>query len=503
MIQLQQQLSRNIWSSWVGYACRIVISFLFIPFITSVLGDARYGVWVIIFQTINYFALLDLGLEKALTRFLSKFLSRESFDQINRTLNTAFGLYLIIGSAIIVGAWLTATFLFGYFNVENPALAAEGKTALMIIGLYMGIRFILHSFAGSLGGFQRFDIANGLNIAEEIVKVLLMVWLLLEGYGLVALALVILGVSLLRQAVAIVCLTRLHPAIRISPKLFDRDMARQLFGYSRVTFGITLAWLIIFNTDVVLLGLLASSAAAGVYAPGAQLMLYLRNAVNAVATPLTAAISHMEAAGNNEAIRRIYFKGLRYTSYLSFFMAAGVILYARPFVALWLEPEFAEAAEVMRILAVSAAFFIPQLIGNAVLFGTDNHRYLLLVLTCEAVLKLGLSLLLIEPYGLVGMAIAAAIPQLLLYTTIYPVLLARTMKTTAAQIVMASLRYGFPALFVSVPIAIIARLIIPPTNWGTFALNIALVTAAAAVGSWFVLEPNDRMRVRNRFTTRR
>jgi O-antigen/teichoic acid export membrane protein len=449
MDQLKQQLHKNIGVSWAGHLVQMAISFFFVPFITSVLGDARYGVWVIVFQTISYFVLFDFGLEQALVRFLSKHLSTRDFIRINQTLSTTLGLYLVLGSAIIVGVWLTATFLFDYVRIGDPLMLQEGKTALKIIGLYMGLRFFLTPYGGVLGGFQRFDIARGLGIVEELVKAALMVWLLASGYGLVALAWTVVGLSVLKQGAAYVILKRIHPEVVVSPSGFHRATAKELLGYSKITFGIIIGWLIIFNTDSVLLGLLASSAAAGVYAPGAALMLQIRLIVNAVGGPLTAAVSHLEARNDLETIRRFYARGIKYCSYLSFFASVGVILYARPFVALWLEPEFAGAAEVMRVLAVSSAFFAPQILGNAVLFGTGNHSHLLRVLVLEAAAKIALSLVLIGPYGMLGMAYAAAIPQFLLYVTLYPVLLARVLKVTPAWIVLSSLRSGLTAMVVS------------------------------------------------------
>lgn len=497
MALLQRQLSRNIWTSWVGYAFRIGISFLFVPYITSVLGGARYGVWVIVFQTINYFVLLDFGLEKALLRFVSKHLGQADMPGINRILNTTFQLYLIVGTVIIVSVWLTSTFLFGFFQFDNPELMAEGKTALLIIGFYMGLRFYLMPFAGSLGGFQRFDISNLLHMLEDLVRAGLMVFLLANGYGLVPLALAILGMSLIRQVAALIWLRRLHPEIKLDLKLADPATRRELFDYSKITLGITLAWLVIFNTDAVLLGLLVSSSAAGVYAPGAQLMLYLRNAVNVIASPLTAAVSHMEATGDTESIRRLYLKGLRYTSYLSFFMAVGVILYARPFVQLWLDPEFGEAAEVMRLLAVSSAFFVPQIIGNAILFGIDKHALLLRVLIGEAALKIVLSIFLIPSYGLIGMAYAAAIPQLLLYTSLYPILIGRALKIAPAEILLTSIRSGMMAMLVALPIAVVVRTVVPPVSWGSFALNVVAVSLPTMLAAWFVLTPEDRVKVKS------
>jgi O-antigen/teichoic acid export membrane protein len=487
-----RQLSRNIWTSWVGYGLRVALGFLFVPYITSTLGDARYGVWVLVFQTINYFVLLDFGLEKALLRFISKHLGSGQFEPINRILNTAFNLYLVVGSLIIAGTWLVATFLFDYFQISDPLLLSEGKAALIIIGFYMGLRFYLLPFAGSLGGFQRFDISNWLHMLEDLVRTIVMVALLVTGQGLVALALVILGMSTLKQIVAIIWLKKLYPQVRFAPGMSNKPTARELLDYSKITLGITLAWLVLFNTDSILLGLLVSSAAAGVYASGAQVMLYLRNIVNVVASPLTAAFSTREAAGDMEGVGRLYLKALKYTSFLSFFMSSAVIIFARPFVALWLEPEFAEAAEVMRVLAVGSAFLVPQIIGEALLFGVDRHRLLLRALLIECILKIGLSFWLIPLYGLLGMAYAAAIPQVILYVTLYPAMIARVLKLPLAGVLMATVQSGFPAMFACVPVAILMRVALPPLGWPAFAVNAVVVSLVTLAAGWFVLAPEDR-----------
>jgi len=71
-------------------------------------------------------------------------------------------------------------------------------------------------------------------------------------------------------------------------------------------------------------------------------------------------------------------------------------------VALWLEPEFAESAEVMRILAVGSAFLVPQIVGEALLFGLDRHRLLLRALLIECLAKIAFSFWFIPRYGLIG-----------------------------------------------------------------------------------------------------
>jgi O-antigen/teichoic acid export membrane protein len=193
-----------------------------------------------------------------------------------------------------------------------------------------------------------------------------------------------------------------------------------------------------------------------------------------------------------EGVGRLYLKALKYTSFLSFFMSSAVIIFARPFVALWLEPEFAEAAEVMRVLAVGSAFLVPQIIGEALLFGVDRHRLLLRALLIECILKIGLSFWLIPLYGLLGMAYAAAIPQVILYVTLYPAMIARVLKLPLAGVLMATVQSGFPAMFACVPVAILMRVALPPLGWPAFAVNAVVVSLVTLAAGWFVLAPEDR-----------
>ena len=494
----EPQLSKNISASSVAYVIRIVVTFLFVPFITSVLGDARYGVWVIIFQTINYFTLLDLGLTSAITRYVSKYLSERDYPLINRVLNTSTLLYFVIGTVVATGIYLFATLFFGYFRVGDPAMIEEGRRALIVLGVFMAFNFYLLPFGNSLGAFQRFDLARGLAVGEEVLRTIMMVWLLRQGYGLVSLAMTLLLFTIIRHVVSFVILRRLHPEVCPGRGFIDKETAGMLFRYSRVTFAIVAGWLVIFNTDAFLLGLVGSSALAGVYNPGAQLLLYVRNAVNAIAQPLTPMVSHLESTSGVEAVKRLYLKSLRYVSFLSFMLSASVILYAHDFVALWLMPEFGAAADVMQVLAVGSAIFLPQIIGNAVLFGIGKHRYILYVVICEAVAKIILALCLIGPYGLLGMAVASALPQFILYLSLYPYFMSRVLGLSFMRLMSRVLGMGLLAAVVTVVVSTGMRIIWPPLSWLAFAFNVIVVLVCLMLTAWFVIEPGDKDRLRRR-----
>lgn len=497
VIRIGQQLMRNIFMSWAGYIVRLAIAFLFVPYISSVYGDARYGVWVILFQTIGYFTMLDLGLSSALTRYVSRYLSQHDYPGINRVLSTANLLYGIVGLAVFAGVYLFAQYFFQFFKIDDPQLMVEGQHALQLLGVFMAVSFFLLPFGNSQAAFQRHDLNRLLVSCEEIVRTVAMVILISLGYGLVSLAAVIVIASLIRHAIGIVWLRRLYPKVHFSPSLIDRATSRLLFGYSRISFAISIGWLIMFNTDSFLLGLMTSSAAAGIYNPGAQLMLSFRILVNAIGIPLIPAVSHLEAESRHDQIRQIYRRGVKYGAFLSFALTGGVFVYAAPFVRLWLAPAFLPSAQVMVVLAIGNAFFLPQILGNSVLFGIERHKSILQVVLIESLAKILLAVLLIPGYGTLGMALANTIPQVILYATLYPYLMSKVLSISFSDIVLTGLRNGLLALLIVAPLSLLMAWLIPPTSWVTLLLSVAPASCMTVVAGYFIVEPDDRLKIKS------
>lgn len=512
MAGIAQRLLTNIVSSWIGFAVRLVIAFLFVPYITSVLGDARYGVWIILFQIVSYFFLFDIGLEKAMARFVPRFLGLDDHDSLNKVLASATAIYGGVALVTVTAALLAATLLFPQFKISDPSLAADGRTALVIIGLVVALRFFFFPYGGSLGAFHRFDIAKGLEIGEELGRTAVYVILLANGYGLIALAVTLALFALARNIVGVVILKRKFPEVDISLKHVSAPTVRMLLVYSRTAFGIAAVWIVLFNSDSILLGLFAGAALVGVYAPAAQILLYGRNIVNALAIPLMPALVHLESTRSLDSVRELYVKALRIVSYFSMLLAIGIWFFGGDFVRLWLPAEFADTRIVLWILAGGAVFFLPQIIGNTVLFALEKHGSLLLLLIVETLLKLGLAaggLYALAHFGktfvssssfpeeLMVMATATVLPQALLYPTVYPLLMKRALGMRYRSVMHTWGVSAALSMCVAMPIAALMKSKVPPSSWPTFFLDVAIVTAVALVPFFiFVLESDDRSRLR-------
>ena len=498
-MDFNRQFLINIFSSWYAQAIRMAIGFFFIPYITSSLGDERYGLWVILFQTICYFYLLDFGVSAALLRFVSKYLGEKNFEKINRVLNTANFFYLGVGLVAAVFIYLFAVYFFDVFQVSSDEIYAEGATAMSILALLVGLRFVLMPFGSSFASFHRQDLMNILNIAEEITRAAVLIFVLSQGGGLVELVISATVIHLVRHLAGIIILKRLYPQIKFSVKKIDAEIASSLLRYSKTAFGISIGWMLIFNSDSILLGIISSSSAAGIYNPAIQLMFQLRMMVNAIGLPLIPAVSHLESTTDLETVKGVYLRVLKYTAYLSFLTCTGVFLYGKPFIALWLPDEFLPAGQVMQILAISGAFFLPQIMGSSVLLGLGKHSKLLMVLILEVALKVLLAILLVREYGLLGMAVATAVPQLVIYTTIYPYFLASIMKTKWRSIMKEVLVPGLIASSVTAVTALIMSYLLAPANWTALIINVLVIAFVNLFPALKIIEPNDLDKLKNLF----
>ena len=474
---------------------------MFVPYIAASLGPSRYGVWSVLFQIINYLALLDFGFEKTIVTFVASFQGKGDSDGVNRILATSSRLYLWFGAAAVAGACLSAWLFLPYLKAESPGILQEGQTALVIIGLFAGMRFWFTPVTAALGGFQRYDMTTSIQVVEDVARTIVMILLLGQGFGLVALALTVLTFGLIRIAVSIWLLKHTFPQWQLATSK-DPALAKDLFSYSRITAGITIAWLVIFNTDSILLGFMASTAAAGVFAPAAQLALYSRHLVNAIGTPLTAAAAHAGGRADLDRARDRYLRLFALASYAGFALMSVVALYADSFVRLWLPAGFEETARAMIILTAGSAAFLPHILSNSMLFALNRHRYLLMTVTIEACLKLLLALLLVGRYGATGVALANAIPQVAIYITIYPIWAGRATGVSPSHLIGRQFRTAlFAVTFTLLPGKLIA-LLLPTDTWASLTTNLVGTAVVSAIGLWISLPSDERAGIRSRLLQR-
>ena len=89
-----------------------------------------------------------------------------------------------------------------------------------------------------------------------------------------------------------------------------------------------------------------------------------------------------------------------------------VIGLAEPLLALWVGPKYATESAIVVVLAVASIFEVGYWPGRMILQGIGRHHGLAKATICAAIAKLGLSLILIRHFGVMGVALGTLIPAI-------------------------------------------------------------------------------------------
>ena len=311
MLKLEKlQIIKNVGSSWFSLGINILVGIFLSPFILHRLGDAAFGIWVLIFSLTGYYGIFDFGIRSSIIRYVSKYTATQDLDEVSGLINTAMFTYTCVGVLSLLITLAGCLFIDRFFHIPM-AFQSTARWLLLIVGASVALGFPFGVFGGMLEGLQRFYILNWTNIVfSSILRVLLIVFYLKRGYGLLTVALITVGLPLIGSLVRAVVAMRALP-VRFSWKYVNRDAFRHMANYSGVTFMIVIAWRLRFKTDAVVIGTFLSSAAITYFYAGSRLVDYAGEVVSSLAQIFVPMSSQSDAAGDTDRLRKIFIAGNR------------------------------------------------------------------------------------------------------------------------------------------------------------------------------------------------
>src|SRR5204863_6765085 len=118
--------------------------------------------------------------------------------------------------------------------------------------------------------------------------------------------------------------------------------------------------------------------------------------------------------GDHAGVQRVLLDGTRWVLYLVLPIHLGLLFFGRPFIARWISPAYSEwCFPALAILSATLTIGVAQSVASRILYGLGRLRLFARLALVEAVLNLGLSLALVGPMGLEGVALAVAGPNVL------------------------------------------------------------------------------------------
>ncbi len=468
-LALGRVLARNLLSNWAGFAVQAALTFVLTPFVLRELGEARYGVWALIVGLTGYYGLLDLGFRAGLTQYLTRYLALRDYERLNQTASTGFVALAGCGLLIMVASLALGWAAPSWFHLPH-GLDAEVQTAILIVGGGAAAQFLFFPFSAVLTATQRFDLSNLAGISTRLLTGVATFACLEAGYGLIGLSLAVAGGNLLDYLLRWRFAYRVLPELRLSPQL-----ARWRACWEFTQFGLwsvlTLAGVrLIAYSDGIVIGLFLPVAAITPFALAVSLTTYFQDAFAPIGHVFFPVATQLDAQGDARALRDLYLNGSRLLLLLA--VGSGLIagFWGADFFRLWIGPlseaaGYPPASALFPVLLIGSVITAGQRVGYQVLLGTRRPRLLACLFAGEALINLALSVVLIQPLGLFGVALGTAIPALVFQGVVQPMVVGRLLGVSAAHYLRAVWLPPLALGLILTPILWCIRLLEPVPGW--------------------------------------
>ena len=447
-----RHIVRNVLFNWFGAISTLVVGFFLMPFIIHRLGNVAYGVWVLAVGVTAYLGLLDLGMQSAVLRFVSKGHTQNDHQGASEAISAALWVRLQISALILVlSAGLAAVFPL-IFNKVPTELARDAREAVFLIGVTTAITMSVGVVAGVLSALNRYDLQNYLTAVQTAVRVIGVVAVLRRGHGIVAIAVCELIAVLIYNALLVWVAHRLYPQLQILLNKPKRETLKRIWTYSSYAFLTTIAIQLIYQTDTIVVGKAVSIAAVTYYAIAGSICSYTMQAISSMGTTFVPAASTYEAAGDSNSLLMLYRNGTRATLAVSLPILITLMVRGRSFIGLWMGPQYSHSSGTVLVILCSALLFaFANRTAQAIAFGVEKHKMSAIWSIGEGVTNLALSIVLGRRYGLYGVAIGTMVPSLIVHLLLWPSYISKLVGLSYSEVVW---KVWAPVYLSSIPFAI-------------------------------------------------
>jgi O-antigen/teichoic acid export membrane protein len=373
-----------------------------------------------LFELIALFTILsntfELGADTGLIRWISRAKATGGLSDVRRVVVAAIVPVAVVGTAAAVAVWLTAPQLAGLFLHGVPA--HEGILAIRILAPLVPVGALSSCLTDGARGFGRmwpFLLIEG--AGKPAMRIILVTAVLLAGFGLSA-AVLAWGlpvlVGMVAASIIFVRLLRKEAPARPASAgpgeaagIWSWRVAREFWAFTgprafQATFQIVILWL-----DILIVGAIASSYAAGVYSAVSKLAIVGTFTLEGNRLAIGPQLSALLARGQQDRAARLFQRSTQWLMLASWPLYLIFIIFPTTVLGIF-GPRYTVGASALVVL--SLAMLINLGTGNVTVVLLMGGRSTWSAINAGAALtvNIGLNLVLIPRMGIVGAAIAWA-----------------------------------------------------------------------------------------------
>jgi O-antigen/teichoic acid export membrane protein len=464
--QKKRFLVNVVWS-WIGVAVNLVLGIVLSPIIVRRLGVERYGVWVLLFSTMDYLRLLDFGFRSAVINRCARHKARHEWAEVNQTIATAVLYFLLIATPCFLLAFAGRDAAMDFFKIQ-PSLQNDARLLIVIIAFSISERLTVSPITGALEAFQRFDLINRAYIAALTTRAVGSIALLLSGHGLIGLAVLAVCVQIGEDLWNIISLKRVFPELRLSPRLVRVEALKGMFHYGKHSSVMAAANLISIQSPSTMLGYLRGPNDVAFFALPWRLLMYSTEAFAKVGYITSSVTAEFDEKRDSRNVWNMAVVTNRHCLALFMPLAVFLSLYGTPLLTVWVSPLFGRTSgPLLPVLAVPFLFAIAgQFNSGAVLVGQGRHALYAYGIVVEVISSIAAMFFVVPRYGAFGAACVVAVSLMVSRCLYLAAIMCRINGFSVYEYIDAIYTR---ALLCALPVIVVAALlrftVLPGRNW--------------------------------------
>lgn len=450
-MEVSLRITRNVFSGWMGLFVQLLVMMILTPLVLGELGGTRYGVWALLTTITGYYGLLDAGARVTIARIIACYGAVGNWQQMNRLASAGLATLLACAAFLMLLTVICAASAEYVLHLPGE-LASEFRWCVLAVGTSVAIQFCLFVHSAALGARQRYDLVTASQVAIQMVYACGVPLVLFTGGGLVALSLWLSATNVLSYVLRWHLARQILPELALSLRLVDRAGLAEFAHFGAWQFLVNLGQRIIGYSDAIVIAVVLNAAAVAPFYLASRVARYFIQIFMPVGVVLFPAMVHLDTVGTAEQIRRMYLRGSRLLWILSIGLGFFAGMWAADFFSLWVGERQAgfdgRVSDLFHILLIAAVVTAPQQMSLPAYLALGRQRLLAALLMAEAAINVALSLVLVQEFGLAGLAWGTCVPALIFQGVIHPVSTCRMVGVDVGAYLKSAM--GRPIAYASV-----------------------------------------------------
>lgn len=399
----------NLVSNYGAKLFVLTIGFILTPVILHRIGAADFGLWALAGSLVGYGSLLDLGIAGGIIKYGAEYEARGDWDALQELVATALLLYAAIGVLALL-LTLVATLTFPILFHVSTANTYSARWLVLLMGLTLSIGFPAGVPSAILRGLQRFDLVNLLSSVATLISAVATVAVLWLGGGLVGMVAIGVPLTIIMQIPAVWFVRSAAPRLHLNWHTASWHEARRLFTFSLSLFAIQIGGQLQTKTDLLVIARFLPLTAVTPYAIALRLADIPQILTDQFLKLLLPMSSGLHASNDWDQLRAVYVTSTRLTLSLFLPVALPLMFLADSIITVWVGQAYASSAHLVIVLTLAGLIVTSQWPAGAILQGMAHHRLLAYSTVATGVANLVLSVILVHPFGVMGVALGTLVP---------------------------------------------------------------------------------------------